>query len=389
MIPGPGICINEMEVYALQLGSQQDYVVSGYTKDSQYVAVLDGHGRSHCIRALRALDMPAVMATENPALTLWNHSLMMGDTLHSGSTLTMARITGDVIEVWNVGDSQTCVFVNDELVCTSEAHTFSSEAEVERTKDSVRLIRRETAPFPVSDTRVEMVPTPRATFVSGEQLVPSQALGHNGITGFAPYYKKMGFKLTDKVRIVCTSDGVTDMRVDLARGSARDIVEEAQRRWNQSWEVYDGQKTYVSVFGSPDDISCAVWENVVEMPSLCIPYSLNQFTEADVREAFTWGPLERVEVEQGAHKAFFLHFNPGKLSDTMRNLYVALEEGKPVKLWIRPKFFWHIRLSHRGKPMKLAGWEYSRWTGGDYYAFAEEQVSDEACTCIKEFMTVF
>ena len=251
-----------MSVVSLQTGKKQDYSVFGRVNHSEYIAVFDGHGLDRCINYVRTLPINEIMATENPARTLWDLVESGGNFYESGTTFTMARITGTRIEIWNIGDSQTHVFLNGENVYKTDIHTFLNPAEVERTRSLVHFISNSKAPFPVSETRVENVESPIGYFKMGESIVPSQSLGHNGMTEFAPSFKEIYFEPTDKVRIVCGSDGLFDMLVDVSKGTVEELTGEAERRWRQEWEFCDGKRTYKTTYGGCiDDISCAIWEN--------------------------------------------------------------------------------------------------------------------------------
>ena len=243
-----------MEAISHQTGSKQDYAVCGYTYESQYVAVFDGHGSNTCIDYVRSLDMDVIMESANPMLVLWD-LVMKLSTFRSGTTASIARITGTSIEIWSMGDSEMHVFINGDRTYSTDVHTFTNAAEIERTRSLVTQIRSVTAPFPVSDTHVEMVLSPVGDFKTGESLVPSQSLGHNGMTGFAPCTTRLEFKPTDKVRIVGGSDGLFDMLVNVSTGSARELVVEAERRWRMKWDFCDGTRSYKTDYGGfIDDI---------------------------------------------------------------------------------------------------------------------------------------
>ena len=329
----------KMEAVSHQTGSKQDYAVCGRSKDAQYVAVFDGHGTNRCIEYVRSLNMDDIMASEHPMETLWD--MTKTATFRSGTTASIARITGTRIEIWSMGDSQIRVFVNGVAVYSTDIHTFTNPSEIERTKPLLLRIRDSKAPFPVSDTRVEMMNSPYGDFILGESLVPSQSLGHNGMTGFAPCTTVLEFKPTDYVRIIGGSDGLFDMRVDVSKGSASELVAEAERRWRMQWDFFDGTRMHKTGYGnSIDDISCILWEHA---PTLCIPYSLMAFTQDDVIDAFK--DLATIHVDEeivGDHKVFFVHVD--KCTDTLREMYVKLNGGSKVKLWIREKWFWHICL---------------------------------------------
>ena len=246
-----------MDAVSLQTGSGQDYSVCGQVNDTRYIAVFDGHGGNKCIDYVRTLTIDDIMMTKNPALTLWE--LIESENFYnSGTTFTMARITGTLIEIWNMGDSETHVFINKEHVYKTDVHTFNNPSEVIRTVNLVDSIESFQAPFPVSDTCIENIESPVGHFKTGESLVPSQSLGHNGMTGFAPCFKQIRFESTDEVRIVCGSDGLFDMLVDVSTGNVVELAKEAERRWRQEWKYLSYKTTYGGVI---DDISCAIWEN--------------------------------------------------------------------------------------------------------------------------------
>jgi len=374
---------------SLQNGSKQDLFVQGQVGYMHYLGVMDGHGGHSCINYVRTLDFDYIAAQPDPAQTLWNLVQQQRDFYGSGCTFTFARIT-DVIEVWNMGDSMTQVFLND-TVYTTDVHTFLNPKEVERTQTLVERLAHTTAPQVVSDIHIQDMPSIVGHFKTGDKLVPSQSMGHNGCTGFAPHKMVIPYKSTDRIRIVCVSDGVTDMRVDLSQGSAMDIAKEAERKWTKKW-LYKGHELG---FASGDDISCVVWENtVVELPSLCIPYAPAFFTPEDVHETLEMLLDIRirkiVEVVIKDHKAFFVHMNPGVLLPTMREMYTKLFDNKPVKIWVRERWFWHIRLSNPPSQIQKVGWQYDRWDGtGDYFEFAKDEIREHTAFQMTQFFQSF
>ena len=374
---------------SIQNGRKQDYFVAGQIGDMHYLGVMDGHGRDACIDYVRTLDFDLIASQSDPAQALWDNIQASGKNFAgSGCTFTFARIT-DVIEVWNVGDSETRVYVNDQEFRT-ELHTFHNLKELERTKPLVHFIRQTTAPRVTSSQHIQDLPSFTGYFNNGDSLVPSQSMGHNGATGFAPHKQVIPYKPTDRVRIVCVTDGVTDMNVDLAHDSALDIANEANRKWKQPWTYkgYPGIK-----FENVDDISAVVWENtVVEWPTLCIPYAPTLFTEHDVRIVFDdLGYIRKIEeclIKD--HKVFFVHFNPGVLNPTMREMYAKLAEDKPVKIWVRERWFWYLRISNHDdhiQKVRTIGWQYDLWDGtGDYYEFAKDEIHPKTTLKLSTFL---
>jgi hypothetical protein len=253
----------------------------------------------------------------------------------SGATFVLARIQGTTLEVFHVGDAKARVFLNGTMVHETLDHTFDNHAEISRTTARIQSTK---APFPISDTEVQMIDSPVGYFSNGEAFVPSQALGHNGVSGLDPGHYTLTFDMFDKLRVVCGTDGFWDM-LPPTDGRAKDLCEEAVRRWKQMWTFGNVRTTYGD---SIDDVSVAVLDNTISMPpSVCIPYSLNCFDASHVRLAFPF-PIRRIdEVVIGDHKAFFLHFHiiDQPLRELLRNI-----RDRNVKLYYHDQWFWHLKL---------------------------------------------
>jgi serine/threonine protein phosphatase PrpC len=265
-----------------QLGSKQDLAVCGeYEKGHYFVGVLDGHGTDVCIRELRKMDYNEIASSENPAQYIFERVEGLNMNLYgTGSTFTFAKIIVDddiQIQISNVGDSETIVFINGSLVYESEIHCISNMCEQERVASYLQYPRPITpawAPIPISETKVTNVRSDICNFITGEKLVPTQSLGHNNMTGYKPNIHTITCKITDKVRIVCGSDGLWDMIMkenekdmnDLKTMNINELLMKAEVRWTQMWE-YAADPTKLNEFiqttfgGSYDDVSVAMWEN--------------------------------------------------------------------------------------------------------------------------------
>ena len=348
-----------MDSLARQTGSGQDYAAHGTIDNTHYAFVFDGHGTSKCIHAIRNIPHKAFVNSPHPIETVADLlDEQHDDYYNSGSTFTFARIIGNKIEIYNCGDSRTVFYLNGELKYQTIDHTFNNPDEVLRTKQYVDFIRSTKAPFPVSDTHVENVESPIGHFRTGENLVPSQSLGHNNMTQLAPSYYTYEFNpLVDKVRIVCGSDGFWDMLPDASTGTALQLVDLAEKRWRQLWH-FQGQLT---TYGDHiDDIAVSILDNFVVLPpSICIPYSLPAYTAKHVSDALSSFPIRNVdEVSLKDRKLFFLHFNP---TSDLKLFHSAKE--KDVKVWYNQQdtFFWRLKLS-RHSSLSLVDQElYERW----------------------------
>jgi hypothetical protein len=142
----------------------------------------------------------------------------------------------------------------------------------------------------------------------------------------------------DKLRVVCGSDGFWDMLPPTV-GTAQRLAEEGVRRWRQLWKFGDVRTTYGDCI---DDVSVAILDTTYcAPPSICIPYSLNCFTEEHVRLAFPFEIRKCDEVMVGDHKVFFLHFN--YMNDELRE-FLRNVRDKNVKLYYHDDWFWHLKL---------------------------------------------
>jgi serine/threonine protein phosphatase PrpC len=334
MIPFSSLLsLTNMDSFTIQTGSQQDYSGHAHVQNTSYCFVFDGHGTNDCIDAIRLLDMNQIALTESPPHAI--QQLLQPTRTSSGATFVLARITENTLEVFHVGDAKAKIFINGRMVHETKDHTFLNPREIERTKDFVS-IQNVKVPFPVSDTEVKMVDSPMGYFNNGTKLVPSQALGHNGITGLAPGHFIHTFDIFDHVRVVCGSDGFWDM-LPPTEGKAQALAEEAVRRWKQKW-LFQGEKTDYG--GSYDDVSVAILDNQVAIPpTVCIPYSIPCFTEEHVRYAFPL-PIHKVdEVCVGNHKLFFLHLHLLQDHSFLKDMH-----RKQVKLYWDDDWFWHLKL---------------------------------------------
>uniref|UniRef100_A0A6C0EUC8 PPM-type phosphatase domain-containing protein n=1 Tax=viral metagenome TaxID=1070528 RepID=A0A6C0EUC8_9ZZZZ len=267
------------EASSRQLGSNQDHCVCGEINNGYFVGVLDGHGTNDCINELRKINYVEIASNESPSQAIFDKVENLKLNLYgSGSTFTFAKIIIDDeihIQISNVGDSETYVFVNGELVFETAIHCLSNRLEQERVASYLKFpgpISPAWAPTPISESRMTNVRSDVCNFKTGEKLVPTQSLGHNNMTGYAPEIKMITCKKTDKVRVLCGSDGFWDMIIkekdmnDLLCMSTHDLLTKAEERWTQTWEyaadptkLYDFIKTNFG--GSYDDVSVAIWEN--------------------------------------------------------------------------------------------------------------------------------
>jgi len=265
-----------------QLFREQDYALVGSATDAKgvgfdYLVVCDGHSSNTCIDAIRSFDFNQIMIKDKP-MTELNDRLFatFKNFKNSGSTCVLAKIYEDHIYIEYVGDSQIVVFIDDAMVYLNEPHTLSNNAELERVKPLVLSISDEYAPKMISTKRLAMLKSDRCVFRHDARLIPTQALGHNGVTGFAPTSKRLDFMPGQHVRIIAGSDGFWDMMYlpdsgdmnDLKTMPPAELLLKAERRWKGEW-IYskdpnetDETKIISSNFDEMyDDIAIAFWDN--------------------------------------------------------------------------------------------------------------------------------
>jgi len=273
-------------------------------------------------------------------------------------------------------------------------HTFTNHDEVKRTQSLVYSIKQVHAPFPVSDTVVQDILSPSGVFKTGEELVPSQSLGHNNMTGLSPECFSMTIKPTDHIRIVAGTDGFWDMLVDPVSGSSTTLANEAHRRWMQKWTYKSSVGTVQTDFGGDiDDVGIAIYDNAVQFrPSLCIPWSPSHFTVKQVEATFNavmGGVLRVDEVVKPSHKVFFVHFIPSAMDDKNKNVYDILCR-RPLKAYYSSSWFWKVQLSHYTPPLRCADDVFFRWDGvTDYQEFVDTQIPTWSTYKMNRFLSEF
>ena len=287
------------------LGKKQDYVSSGNGKteneDSfEYIALFDGHGSDACIEYIKNMNLNVAFEKQNPAYHLYN---LLSDQsivdISSGSTLVYARVFDTHIEYDYLGDSTIFVYLNDVLVSTNinNHHTTNNKAEIARIQD-FGVIEVGYAPVVLNKNTMSLKQSYPYNFqkiTSSQQtqhknstertkrnvkrlsttLVPTQCLGHCGVTGILscpviiPYDKN-----NDKIKIICVSDGVTDVlcldeKVEdndyniIAKLSANDIIDFVEERWMKEWDYEYKGVTTKEKFTSFDDCSVIIYTNEI------------------------------------------------------------------------------------------------------------------------------
>jgi serine/threonine protein phosphatase PrpC len=172
-----------------------------------------------------------------------------------------------IVAEW-LGDSPILVFVNGDLVFRSEAHSATNEKEIERLlqKKIISGVENATTGFKlISEDNIEINLGKYISYARGQySLAMTRSLGHNRLLGDVDTQKHVIECSTfDEVKVIAFSDGVGDilhMDSDMEKLkilSAEEIVELAERRWKQEWNI-GSTKTKFPTNGY-DDCCCSMW----------------------------------------------------------------------------------------------------------------------------------
>jgi len=158
---------------------------------------------------------------------------------------------------------------------------------MERLKGKV-ILNKSLDPVAVISTKTSLITKDSIyiLFNDGTSLAMSQALGHNGITGYAPEKKEIFYESTDKVDIILGSDGFWDQIIldeesadclsdlnDLFTMTSEQLANKSDARWKQPWKYYWNPKDLSKTLDyieheSYDDICVGIWSNVARNASV-------------------------------------------------------------------------------------------------------------------------
>jgi serine/threonine protein phosphatase PrpC len=264
------------EIAVKQLDKRQDFALCGIGNDIiteepyTYGLILDGHGsnnrqgKNDFMEIMERCHLPAYISSENPVQGLWEYIKVHQHlyNINSGSTLVLAKVYSNRICIWNIGDSQGVVLINDQIVHITKSHDRDLESEFERVDQLGATSSPGNYPKVKSPTEIIMEKNSMNKF-AGFCLVPTASLGHHGKTGLpaiSDMYCEIPYSSSDTIKIILASDGLWDMfnmEFDLHHlqsKSAQELCDFAEARWKQEW-TYNDEKTS---FPGYDDISVCV-----------------------------------------------------------------------------------------------------------------------------------
>jgi len=243
----------------------QDQTYSGVFQDEEtgeegyWGLITDGHGTNKCIEFLRSIPqetLNGIVGSKTPVENLASH-INRNITIHtnesSGATMCLVKIYKDRIMVINCGDSQACVYKNGEQVFLSYEHNYYNEKERQRLEKMSTKYQNSNNIEVITETKLCGVPSHYALFPPNLALASTQALGHNGRTGYAPDITVISYETGDSLQVIIGSDGFWDMILkgnisemnSFASKTGEQLVQFAVGRWLQEWEMYIDKTTTV------------------------------------------------------------------------------------------------------------------------------------------------
>ena len=272
------------------LGSDQDLVYFGNEPEYKWGVLLDCHGTDRFKNLLKTFDWKTIMSHVEPAAIL--HELIKGANgfygKNSGSTMILIKIFVDRIQTFCIGDSRVAIYKNGQLAYINCPHTNSNPLEIERLKDLRVEYELMVDPYPnISSSTIlrGKIGIYNSFYDDYGQLLcrisPTQAIGHNGATGYCVEKHVETFNLEDDIRVVAGSDGVFDMfllegevaedveqdRVDINSMTVEQLLQKAENRWKQSWKYHWCESRpeimYETTFPANiyDDLGIIIWDN--------------------------------------------------------------------------------------------------------------------------------
>jgi len=294
----------------------QDHIITGQGvlvngEIFDFAVLMDGHGTDFFINHMRKQDWVAIMSADDPWDALYKiletltiervaRKFGMQSNESSGSTLLMMRAFAGRIETISIGDSQIVIFKNTEYVYGSTPHNRKNPEEAARMEAHPRYsYSKKTQPIPSirSAKSLQSIPAEYNIFADGTSLAMTQAIGHNGITGYNPEKNIVLFDTDDDaIDVIMGSDGLWEMiifkqhevfpplteeeqadtvqdRVDLLTMNAAELATKAEIRWRKNWRLYYDIDDFTKIFkktnfgGIYDDISVVKWskERIVQV----------------------------------------------------------------------------------------------------------------------------
>jgi serine/threonine protein phosphatase PrpC len=246
-----------------------------------FIAVFDGHGDTNkkfmnTIKELPIKDI--IREAECPAKAI--HKLLIDKyfPINAGTTFICAKIFSDNVKITSVGDSTAYLYINNKLTYKTTEHLITNPVEKQRliSQSIKHVIKQDMNCNILSPTSIEMDKKNfyKIKFIKDYNecwISMTQSIGHQGITGIEPETNIIYYNPEDKVDLIVATDGLWDIfnpetiKQDytmVLNFSSIDLVNEAEKRWKQPWELHSDGIVYSEQSFPPDnydDISVGIW----------------------------------------------------------------------------------------------------------------------------------
>lgn len=289
----------------LQLCKKQDEIYQGNAVNSVtnepyiYGIMIDGHGNDIGVNDIRRViqeHLAEILEAENPhdfiqeqlEILKKEHienlpqnvfysvaqSRLLNQLARSGSTFLMTKFYKNRIETFSIGDSEIYVIKNDEIAYHNPIHDWSNTAEQIRLfqrRDISIFPRLDYGSFAINPTTIAIKPFYMIRYNSIHSFVPTQALGHEGITEFAPERQTIYYDdETDKIKIVLASDGLWDVFTpdhpddlhNMKTLNGEELADLAEQRWKQEWFLAKSPQTPEELYGTKSSYDAKSYDDV-------------------------------------------------------------------------------------------------------------------------------
>ena len=221
------------------------------------------------LRKIKQEKLNEIIGSKTPVETMAkyiNQNAKIGKYESSGATMCLVKIYKDRVVCINCGDSRIMVYKNNESVFLSKEHNsfnMNERRRLEACYPDVKIDKTRNIKV-VSETKMIGVVGEYIDFPSGTRLMMSQALGHNGATGYAPDYETVYYDKNDSLKIIIASDGFWEMVLKdnkeeitkIAKMECKELLDFAVKRWLQEWEMYTDINAEEFIRCSFDDKQC-------------------------------------------------------------------------------------------------------------------------------------
>jgi len=292
----------------LQIGKNQDEVFQGEAIDSNtgenyaYGIIADGHGDKigfNYIRSILQKNVATILEHQNPHLFIqdqiealvqssifasYAETKIIDQLEQSGSTFIRVKIYADRVECFSIGDSEIYVLKNGEIAYHNHIHVWENDAE------RTRLLNREdiqvrTKPCMrynlVNPNTLIEAPCTQIFYTNDHLFVPSQCLGHDGITQFAPERQTIEYGPGDRIKVILASDGLWDVFMpshpedfeNMKTMNGEELADVAEMRWKQSWYIAKSPETPEDLFPDTSEYDSSSYDDIAVITICSSNYS--------------------------------------------------------------------------------------------------------------------